>query len=115
MDSIGTHSGLSVTDCTVEAFGCLAQISSRFLWIPILLRLAFLPLFARCNVQPRSVDSTVVFNSDVYPIVFMVLMALSNGYLSTLAMMAGPRYMSRLFLCFCFDLRLDPVQSGVES
>ncbi|XP_065829682.1 equilibrative nucleoside transporter 3-like isoform X2 [Oscarella lobularis] len=67
-------------------------ISSKWLWLPSFLRLAFLPLYVFCNVQPR--DSPVVFNSDVFPIVFMLLMAISNGYLSTLAMMYGPSFVS---------------------
>ena len=39
-------------------------------------------------------SAPVVFNSDIYPIVFMTLMAVSNGYLGTLGMMYGPRYVT---------------------
>ena len=53
-----------------------------------ILRIVFLPLFAFCNALPRS--STVFFHGDYYPIVFMALFAISNGYLGSLCMMYGP-------------------------
>ena len=60
--------------------------------LPILAlaRIAFIPLFLLCNVQPRG-HLPVVFNDDVVPIVLVWLFALSNGYLGTLCMMYGPR------------------------
>ena len=54
-----------------------------------ILRIVFLPLFAFCNAQPRH-DAPVFFGEDYYPIVFMVLFAISNGYLGSLCMMYGP-------------------------
>lgn len=54
-----------------------------------ILRIVFLPLFAFCNAQPRH-DAPVLFGEDYYPIVFMVLFAISNGYLGSLCMMYGP-------------------------
>eukprot|EP00118_Oscarella_pearsei_P004230 m.17713 g.17713 ORF g.17713 m.17713 type:complete len:439 (+) comp27542_c0_seq1:111-1427(+) len=63
-------------------------ISAKWLWVPSLLRFAFIPLFALCNTSAHN-PSTVLM-SDAFPVVFMALMALSNGYLSTLAMMYGP-------------------------
>jgi len=53
-----------------------------------ILRIGFVPLLMLCNAQPRSLP--VVFDSDVYPIVFISLMGLSNGYLGTLCMSFGP-------------------------
>lgn len=53
-----------------------------------ILRVVFLPLFAFCNAQPRS--ATVFFHDDYFPIVFMALFAISNGYLGSLCMMYGP-------------------------
>jgi equilibrative nucleoside transporter 1/2/3 len=81
-------------------------ISHQVLWIPVVLRFAFLPLFALCNVHPRMSSAPVVFDSDIYPIVFMALMALSNGYFSTLAMMYAPRYMLFNFCHILFECDL---------
>ncbi|KAJ7373080.1 hypothetical protein OS493_014227 [Desmophyllum pertusum] len=53
------------------------------------LRVVFLPLFAFCNAVPRN-NSRVFFHEDYFPIVFMVLFAISNGYLGSLCMMYGP-------------------------
>ncbi|XP_069117172.1 equilibrative nucleoside transporter 3-like [Argopecten irradians] len=54
------------------------------------LRLAFIPLLMLCNAQPRD-HLPVVFTSDVYPIVFILLLGLTNGYMCTLCMMYGPK------------------------
>ncbi|KAM6185343.1 equilibrative nucleoside transporter 3 [Rhynchocyon petersi] len=61
----------------------------------VLLRTCFVPLFMFCNYQPRMHLKTVLFTSDIYPIVFTSLMGLSNGYLSTLALIYGPKIVSR--------------------
>ncbi|KAH3852350.1 equilibrative nucleoside transporter 3-like [Dreissena polymorpha] len=61
---------------------------SNMLLILALLRVAFIPLLMYCNVQPRS--DPVVFNSDIYPVVFILLLGLTNGHFGTLAMMYGP-------------------------
>ncbi|KAL9957949.1 hypothetical protein ACROYT_G034908 [Oculina patagonica] len=53
------------------------------------LRVIFLPLFAFCNAVPRH-NSPVFFHEDYFPILFMVLFAISNGYLGSLCMMYGP-------------------------
>lgn len=53
-----------------------------------LARLIFVPLFALCNVSGTRL--TIVFEHSFWPIIFMAFMALSNGYLSTLAMIYGP-------------------------
>ncbi|CAH1261457.1 SLC29A2 [Branchiostoma lanceolatum] len=65
---------------------------SVLLPILVLLRTGFMPLFMFCNAQPEEFTRhlPVVFNSDAYPIVFMVLMGVSNGYLGSLCMMYGP-------------------------
>lgn len=52
-------------------------------------RVVFLPLFAFCNALPRN-NSSVYFSEDYFPIAFMVLFAISNGYLGSLCMMYGP-------------------------
>lgn len=51
-------------------------------------RLVFWPLFALCNVEGTRLH--VLFRGVVWPTFIMTAMALSNGYLSTLAMIYGP-------------------------
>lgn len=58
----------------------------------VILRIGFFPLFALCNVTPELRHSTPVFIHDAYPIVFIVFFAFSNGYLSSLCMMYGPKF-----------------------
>ncbi|KAM6415776.1 equilibrative nucleoside transporter 3 [Rhynochetos jubatus] len=64
---------------------------SKLLPALVLLRTIFLPLFILSNYQPRAHIRTVVFNKDVYPVVFTVLLGLSNGYLGTLVIVYGPK------------------------
>ncbi|XP_037660350.1 equilibrative nucleoside transporter 3 [Choloepus didactylus] len=61
----------------------------------VLTRTIFIPFFVFCNYQPRVHLRTVVFESDVYPALFTSLLGLSNGYLSTLALMYGPKIVPR--------------------
>ncbi|XP_006835925.1 PREDICTED: equilibrative nucleoside transporter 3 [Chrysochloris asiatica] len=68
---------------------------SRLLPGLVLLRTCFIPLFIFCNYQPRTHLKKVLFMSDVYPIVFTSLLGISNGYLSTLALIYGPKIVSR--------------------
>ncbi|XP_062436604.1 equilibrative nucleoside transporter 3 isoform X2 [Rhea pennata] len=64
---------------------------SKLLPALVLLRTVSLPLFILSNYQPRTRIKTVVFNRDVYPVVFTTLLGLSNGYLGTLAIIYGPK------------------------
>ncbi|XP_067996427.1 equilibrative nucleoside transporter 3 [Melanerpes formicivorus] len=64
---------------------------SKLLPALVLLRTIFLPLFILSNYQPRAHIRTVVFNRDIYPVLFTVLLGLSNGYLGTLVMIYGPK------------------------
>ncbi|NXY05936.1 S29A3 protein, partial [Pteruthius melanotis] len=64
---------------------------SKLLPALVLLRSVFLPLFIFSNYQPRAHIRTVVFNQDIYPVVFTALLGLSNGYLGTLVMVYGPK------------------------
>ncbi|KAL5008351.1 hypothetical protein ScPMuIL_013932 [Solemya velum] len=64
--------------------------SKGLLLFVCLLRIGFIPLLMYCNAQPRS-HSEVFFTSDVYPVVFILLLGLTNGQLSTVCMMYGPR------------------------
>jgi equilibrative nucleoside transporter 1/2/3 len=58
------------------------------IWIPVVCRIAFFPLFLLCNVYGSQL--TTVFDNDAWPIVFMAFFAISNGYLASLSMMLGP-------------------------
>ena len=62
-------------------------------------RIAFIPLFLLCNIQPRE-HIPVVFDSDIAPMVIMVVFAFTNGYFGTLCMIYGPRYDNFLFQVF---------------
>ncbi|KFQ97718.1 Equilibrative nucleoside transporter 3, partial [Nipponia nippon] len=64
---------------------------SKLLPVLVLLRTIFVPLFILSNYQPRAHIRTVVFNQDVYPVVFTALLGLSNGYLGTLVIIYGPK------------------------
>ncbi|NXX94036.1 S29A3 protein, partial [Centropus bengalensis] len=64
---------------------------SKLLPVLVLLRTIFLPLFILSNYQPRAHIRTVVFNRDIYPVVFTALLGLSNGYLGTLVIVYGPK------------------------
>ncbi|XP_002734201.1 equilibrative nucleoside transporter 1-like [Saccoglossus kowalevskii] len=61
------------------------------LTILVVLRIAFIPLFAFCNAMPRPHRTPVLFDHDAYFITFMILFGISNGYLGTLCMIYGPR------------------------
>uniref|UniRef100_H0X5R8 Solute carrier family 29 member 3 n=1 Tax=Otolemur garnettii TaxID=30611 RepID=H0X5R8_OTOGA len=61
----------------------------------VLLRTCLVPLFVFSNYQPRDHLQIVVFKSDVFPIIFCSLLGLSNGYLSTLALIYGPKIVPR--------------------
>ncbi|OCT71939.1 equilibrative nucleoside transporter 3 isoform X2 [Xenopus laevis] len=65
--------------------------NSKILPTLVFLRTLFIPLFMFCNYQPRKHIATVIFQSDVYPVFFLSLFGLSNGYLGTLSMIYGPK------------------------
>uniref|UniRef100_A0A8C5NXV5 Solute carrier family 29 (nucleoside transporters), member 3 n=2 Tax=Jaculus jaculus TaxID=51337 RepID=A0A8C5NXV5_JACJA len=69
--------------------------NSRALPGLVLLRAGLVPLFLLCNYQPRSRLSTVLFQSDVYPVLFTCLLGFSSGYLGTLALIYGPKIVPR--------------------
>ena len=55
-------------------------------------RVMFFPLFLLCNVDGS--EFPLVFAADWWPTLFMIAFSLSNGYLSSLAMMTGPAQLS---------------------
>jgi len=70
-------------------------IPKRFLLVPTLFRFAFIPLWMMMNYMS-------IFQSNIYTYIFNILMSLSNGYLSTLGMMFGPK-------------RVTPAEAGVAG
>ncbi|KAL5288449.1 ent-3.2 family protein [Megaselia abdita] len=67
--------------------------SPKFLVVPVILRVAFVPLFLFCNYQPRGIIRTlpVYINSDYIYWTIAILMSYSSGYLSSLGMMYAPQ------------------------
>lgn len=63
---------------------------SRLLPLLVCLRVLFIPLFMLCHVPQRSRLPTL-FPQDAYFITFMMVFALSNGYLVSLTMCLAPR------------------------
>ena len=63
-------------------------ITPSNLWLWSLSRLIFFPLFLLCHVEGTVLP--IIFASDWWPTLFMILFALSNGYISSLSMMWGP-------------------------
>ncbi|XP_068209553.1 equilibrative nucleoside transporter 1-like [Palaemon carinicauda] len=66
---------------------------SWILYLFVLLRLVFIPLFLLCNHDPKS-NIPSVFTHDAWYIIIMLLFSLSNGYCSSLAMTYGPKLVS---------------------
>ncbi|XP_062951471.1 equilibrative nucleoside transporter 2 [Cynocephalus volans] len=64
--------------------------NSRLLLLLVCLRFLFVPLFMLCHVPQRS-RLPVLFPQDAYFITFMLLFAISNGYLVSLTMCLAPR------------------------
>ncbi|KAL4641289.1 equilibrative nucleoside transporter 3 [Arapaima gigas] len=69
--------------------------TSHLMPILVLLRTVLVPLFMFCNYQPRDHMHMVLFTHDLFPVVFISLLGLSNGYLGTLPMIYGPKVVSR--------------------
>ncbi|XP_076831038.1 equilibrative nucleoside transporter 3 [Brachyhypopomus gauderio] len=69
--------------------------TSRVLPALVFSRTVLVPLFVLCNFQPRYHLSTVVFTHDAFPVLFISLLGLSNGYLGTLPMIYGPKVVPR--------------------
>ena len=67
-------------------------ITLTWLCTAALARFALVPLLLLCRLS----DSTlpVLFSSDIFPVVFMILLGLTNGFLSTLAMVMFPSLVS---------------------
>lgn len=62
------------------------------IWLPSAARCIFYPLFLLCNIKGTKLP--VVFQSDFWPILFMIAFGTSNGYVSSCSMMLGPTIVS---------------------
>ena len=82
----------NVGDTLGRIMTAYVKLTTKPVLILATLRLGFLPLFLNCNVVPAGLEpkDDVMFNNDIYPIIFMALMAISNGFLASCAMMNGP-------------------------
>ncbi|XP_028844403.1 equilibrative nucleoside transporter 3 [Denticeps clupeoides] len=63
--------------------------------VMVLSRTFLVPLFMFCNFQPRYHLHKVFFAHDIFPVVFVSLLGLTNGYLGTLPMIYGPKMVPR--------------------
>ena len=61
--------------------------TAQNVWIPAVARFIFIPMFLLCNVSGSQLP--VVFNHDAFPIIFMVLLAFTNGYVASTCMILG--------------------------
>lgn len=59
------------------------------LLVASLVRISFIPLILLCNFGTDSRDF-VIFKNDAFPVVFVLLLGLTNGYLGTVAMIGAP-------------------------
>ncbi|XP_061736753.1 equilibrative nucleoside transporter 1-like isoform X2 [Nerophis ophidion] len=75
---------------SLTAFCTWPGKDSGILPVLILARVAFVPLFMLCNVQPR-LHLPVYFRHDAFFAAFMVAFAVTNGYLASLCMCFGPK------------------------
>lgn len=75
-------------------------LTSTNIWIACLIRVVFFPLFLLSNVSDSQLP--VVFKNDAFPIIFMIGLSLSNGFLSTRCMIQGAT-------------AVDPKESGLAG
>jgi equilibrative nucleoside transporter 1/2/3 len=62
----------------------------RWVWIPVLARVLFIPFFMLCNVKPDTRKMPVIIGNDYVYCVGSILMAFTSGYFSSLGMMYAP-------------------------
>ena len=70
------------------------KVPAKYLWIPTLLRVLFIPFFLFCNFKGTDRTSIVLFGDWVYTI-GVVVFATSTGYFSSLAIYYAPKLVSK--------------------
>jgi solute carrier family 29 (equilibrative nucleoside transporter), member 1/2/3 len=73
-----------IFDYVGRQFTSIGVIPPKWVWLPVILRTGFVPLFVFC-VQP------LFFVSNWWGWSFMVVFAITNGYLGSVGMMHGPQ------------------------
>ncbi|ODM99939.1 Equilibrative nucleoside transporter 1 [Orchesella cincta] len=66
----------------------------KYLWVPVMLRILFIPFFLLCNYQPKDITRVFMPNFAFDDWTYWsggVLLGLTSGYYSSLAMMYCPR------------------------
>lgn len=81
---------------TILRFVFSLQPGPRFVIIPIVLRLLFIPFFMFCNYRPDVRILPVYIDNDYAYFAGAILMAFTSGYFSSLCMMYAPRYDNQL-------------------
>ncbi|XP_043496902.1 equilibrative nucleoside transporter 1 isoform X1 [Polistes fuscatus] len=73
--------------------------SEKYLIIPIILRIFFIPLFLFCNYQPAEITRylPVFITNDWVYLVIGITMGISHGYFSSIAMMYCPRMVDQQY------------------
>ena len=64
-------------------------------WIPVCLRLLFVPVMLFCNYRPATRVLPVLFKSDLLYTAFSALHGLSMGYLISLSVMYAPKMVNK--------------------
>jgi len=96
-----SHFTLITCFATFNVFAMLGSLTTswvqwpgpRFLWVPVVLRLVFIPLFIMCNYAPPGAvrSLTVLIENDWVYWGMGIAMAYTSGYLSSLGMMYAPQ------------------------
>ena len=81
---------------TILTSGSIPIPGPRFLWIPVTLRLLFIPFFLLCNYDPLHTRTLAVwFGRDWLYCLGSGLQGLSLGYLGSLSVMYAPRIVAK--------------------
>ena len=66
-------------------------IQGKRVWIFVILRIIFIPFFVFCNVKADTRTADVWFHNDAFYIIGVVLLAVTHGYISSLAIVLVPK------------------------
>lgn len=81
---------------TIMTSGSIPIPGPRYLWIPVTLRILFIPFFLFCNYDPLGTRTlSVWFGRDWLYCLASALQGLSLGYLGSLSVMYAPRIVAK--------------------